>query len=290
MTVPQIADLAKSPIIVKPKFNDAKSRQLIASKWGYQNPEEAIRLEQTLNNMNRPVNARNAWRKSTYETIPEPGVHYKIDTKPTGDQVEYIGYYKVPTMDWDWPDPIHPDAAVNIENLGDAYQRVEEYAAKNPSTWGMYMTPGGIHAINMTEQATPIQFNQSKGFDILQPDPLYQGLVQRKYYPATTEGPGEWTMRTSAKPERDEDFIGHFLGTIGDAPINPQNFRLINQYHDIPIQQNLLETGLTPGILPPSGIELLERQLQSIPQKYRKKIEPSVSQMYEYYEPRIAAL
>jgi hypothetical protein len=78
---------------------------------------------------------------------------------PNGGYVDFYGSAKVPMGDWDFPDAIHHDSSVTIENLGDTYQSVKEYTNRNPnSLWQMYLTPGGVRGFEVAEQYTPRQF------------------------------------------------------------------------------------------------------------------------------------
>lgn len=143
--------------------------------------------------------------------------------------VEYISTPKIPMQDWDFPDPLHPDAAVTIRNLGDAYENLKDFTKANPDeAWKLYLTPGGVRAWNLSGQGNPQQL--AFGYQqTLNSDPLYNEYAQRS---------NTWASRLSGKPKRADDFVAFPLATIGEGLPNPTNVDWVTRFHDIPIIEN----------------------------------------------------
>jgi hypothetical protein len=253
----------------------------------------------------------------------EPGVYSnrdyirnKLDTRtlddgrPNGSYVDFYGTKNVPMGDWDFPDAIHHDSSVTINNLGDTYQSVKEYTNRNPdSLWQMYLTPGGVRGFEIAEQYTPRQFmggvdpsSPNNRFSQLNIDPNYAKMAVAIDVPSSPlkriPSPQEvmrgladdqlwdrkaiaydnfgtninqptqaFNARISSKPGRQEDFVAYPLGTIGSGIVNPYNQRILDTYHDLPIMRSQMQDGIKPGILPRSGLDLLDQHLRTVPDR-----------------------
>lgn len=214
----------------------------------------------------------------------EPGVQYQKHylTKPdvnTGDTktglVHFVGLEDVPMGDWDWRGASHPTGDPQIESLGEAYDRLDKYTTDNPdSRWQVYLTPGGVRSWEVGRRVTPEQFRNEGSFneDHLNIDPMYAAItVQGRLapqYPKETN-PAFWS-RISGKPGRPDDFVAYPLNTIGRGDIDPYNARLIQEYHDKPIQQVLAKEGINPH---KAALELLNKHLATVPRKWAIPVE-----------------
>lgn len=203
--------------------------------------------------------------------IPEEGVALRRElmtkngeTKP----VYFTNFDRVPMGDWDFPDPIHPASSVNIDNLGDVYDRLNRFTHDNPgSRFKVYLTPGGVRAFDLTNPYTPQQYADSGFFEQLKVDPNYErfSLNRRLQLPQKPFlSNSAWASRVSGKPSRPEDFVAFPIDVLGKGLPNPENQRLITTYHDIPITRAITKEGLTPGMLPESGMNLLAQQIKSL--------------------------
>lgn len=232
---------------------------------------------------------------------------------PGGGYVDFIGSAKVPMGDWDFPDAIHHESSVSIKNVGDVYDSLQKYTTDNPSSvWQTYLTPGGVRAFELGQQMTPrefasgmypqspdnrfIQLNIDENYGRLAVDQKAPGQILRR--PAL---PGEpnvngfvtlqninpddfgnninyptqaFNARISGKPGREgKDFVAYPLNIVGQGMQSPYNRRIVREYHDIPILRSMAQDGMQPGVLPMSGLELLNAHLDSIPTQYRNQIE-----------------
>lgn len=185
--------------------------------------------------------------------------------------VEYMQFGNIPMQDWDFPDAIHPNAAVTVRHLGDAYASLVKRTTDNANErWRMYLTPGGIRAWNLTDQVTPTQQNTAREYrDSMNSDPLYAMFSERE---------NVWSSRISAK-NRPDDFVAYPIAEVGNGLPNPQNLNLVQRYHDIPIIENRAASQLPAYGLPQSGVELLERQMQTLPRKVQPAIEKVLSRL-----------
>lgn len=182
-----------------------------------------------------------------------------------GGLVEYMQFGNVPMQDWDFPDAIHHDNSVTIRHLGDALDSMAERVSDNPNErWKMYLTPGGVRAWNLTDQISPTQNETAIRYaNSMQSDPLYARFSREK---------DVWSSRISAK-NRPDDFIAYPIAHVGTGLPNPQNVDLVNRYHDNPIIENRYISNVSGGGLPRSGLELLERQIQTVPRKTKPYFE-----------------
>ncbi len=88
-----------------------------------------------------------------------------------------------------------------------------------------------------------------------------------------------WAARVSGKPGRPEDFVAFPLSRVGTGIVNPYNQRIVDEYHDLPIMRSMLNDGMTPRRLPPTGMELLEYHLNTVPNNYKFGIEENLARM-----------
>lgn len=232
---------------------------------------------------------------------------------PQGGYVDFVGSARVPMGDWDFPDAIHHESSVSIKNAGDVYDSLQKYTTDNPnSVWQTYLTPGGVRAFELGQQMTPrefadgmypqspnnrfIQLNIDENYGKMAVDQKAPGQILRR--PAL---PGEpnvngfvtlqnintddfgksinyptqaFNARISGKPGREgKDFVAYPLNIVGQGMQSPYNRRIVREYHDIPILRSMAQDGMQPGVLPMSGLELLNAHLDSIPTQYRNQIE-----------------
>jgi hypothetical protein len=150
--------------------------------------------------------------------------------------VRLAGFTDMPMLDWDFPDPIHKLAdSVTVRHLGDVMELSHDYLQRNPDQRFIYnLTPGGVHAFEVSTPATPTQFYAAPDNERLAIDPNYRNLTQR---PMTVDGETlaeAFLTRTGAKPSRApaEEFIAVPIGSAGTGLADPERLRLLNQYHD----------------------------------------------------------
>lgn len=219
---------------------------------------------------NRPV-------QSLYK-VPEPGVALrremmtkKGETKP----VYFTDLDRVPMGDWDFPDDIHVKSSINIEHMGDVYDRLNRTVQDKPdSRYRVYLTPGGVRAFDLANDFTPQQYKELGFFDSLKVDPNYERfaldrrlpIIQRPFLSNET-----FASRVSGKPSRPEDFVAFPIDVIGQGLPNPENVRLISTYHDAPISKAIAREGVAP--LPDSGKELLVTQLATLDPRDARRIQ-----------------
>ena len=232
---------------------------------------------------------------------------------PQGGYVDFVGSARVPMGDLDFPGAIHHESSVSIKDVGDVYDSLQKYTTDNPnSVWQTYLTPGGVRAFELGQQMTPrefaggmypqspenrfIQLNVDENYGKMAVDQKAPGQVLRR--PAL---PGEpsvdgmvtlknsnpdnfgnninyptqaFNARISGKPGREgKDFVAYPLNVVGKGMQNPYNRRIVREYHDVPVLRSMAQDGMQPGVLPMSGLELLNAHLDSIPTQYRNQIE-----------------
>lgn len=290
------------------RFPQNKQEIIRAKEWADKLAENQFRENAYLQQQGQQLKPQNI---NPPQVLLEPGVWYsqqwlpnklkpgiRPDGLPEGKWVDFVAYDKVPMGDWDFPDAIHDPNSVSIQSLGDVYDKLVEYTAKNPqSSWQTYLTPGGVRAFEMSQQMSPRGF-ANKGytsreappsrFKELNIDPAYASIAVNKPIPGNYPNiprtreiyPREsYSARISGKPGREEDFVAYPLGAIGQGRPDARNQRLIREYHDIPIMRSMAMDGMTPGILPPTGLDLLEWHLASVPRQYREPIEIKLERM-----------
>jgi hypothetical protein len=168
----------------------------------------------------------------------EPGVLEKIEHQK-GD-LKIVGNTHLPMVDFDWPDAIHPGESITIKDAGDATQRLLQHTLENPeSKFRVYMTPGGVHAFDMSKRVTPREYFNDPQVAAMDPDVFYARMSKQLARAPGMAGPQEgifWT-RTSPKPQREGDFVGLYVGDIGEGIAHPASTRQLTQYHDQPIAQ-----------------------------------------------------
>jgi hypothetical protein len=276
------------------RFPESADEILLAKQmWEQQMEQKANRIKY-LQSQGKPLTPYDV----LYPRVQlEPGVWYHrvwMNNKlnpgtlssglPRGGHVDIIGTGKVPMGDWDFPDPIHHDSSVSIKDVGDVYDSLLKYTTDNPnSVWQTYLTPGGVRAFELGQQMTPrkfaagmypqspdnrfIQLNVDKNYGKIAVDQTKQAIFPN--YPAQS-----FNARISGKPGREgKDFVAYPLNIVGEGMQSPYNRRIVREYHDIPILRSMAQDGMQPGVLPVSGLELLNAHLDSIPTQYREQIE-----------------
>lgn len=160
--------------------------------------------------------------------------------------------------------PLNKFAQLNIdENYG-------KISANRGNIKNRTFTPEEIAEIvnnNQLEKLAPWNINKADPIDFGE-DPLAPNQA--------------WSARISGKPGRKEDFVAYPLGTVGTGIVNPYNRRIVDTYHDMPIMRSMMQDGMQPGVLPTSGLELLNKHIDTIPTKYRVGIEQNLERMGVY--------
>ena len=73
--------------------------------------------------------------------------------------------------------------------------------------------------------------------------------------------------------------MAYYLGDVGGGLVNPDSARIVHTYHDRPIMRSMMYDGMTPGTLPSSGIELLNKHLATVPRSFAAPIEQRLEHM-----------
>jgi hypothetical protein len=167
--------------------------------------------------------------------LVEPSV-----VKRTDKGTVYTGYSHLPMGDWDWADAAHKAAdSITIRDLGDLTQNFMDIKPKG--NYQLYLTPGGVHAFDLSSRENPLSYFARPDIQALNIDPNYSKLsVSSSMGQLYTEPNsfGSFNVRVSAKPERIEkripDWVGFPIGRMSftDEPINPRSLRELSEHHD----------------------------------------------------------
>lgn len=175
----------------------------------------------------------------------------------TGEQVDPValgyrrgvrlaGFTDLPVVDWDFPDAVHKLAdSVTVRHLGDVAELTHEYLKTQPDKRFLFqLTPGGVHAFELSAKTTPVQFHGDPATAALRPDPHHADLTRR---PTTVEGQpladGAFWVRTGPKPVRDRaperEFIAAPIGVMGSGLADPVQMDLLARYHNQTVAEEL---------------------------------------------------
>jgi hypothetical protein len=203
------------------------------------------------------------------------------------DNFHVVGRRDVPMGDWDWDSPSHSGDSVTISNLNNAYELIKDVAGKYNQTWDIYLTPGGVRADLMSHRMTPEQFTAAGLFDEMRIDPMYAKIsTQPRRYQNVVDNYVDlpvFNTRVSQKP-RPGDFVSYKLGTIGDAPINPYNKRIIDKYHVGGVQRALLNSPTNPY---EDAANLLAEQSNGLPSSFLSPVQQELDYFIANYKPRV---
>lgn len=168
-------------------------------------------------------------------SLVEPSVTKKIEKGTI-----YTGYSHLPMGDWDWADDVHKLAdSVTIRDLGDLTQNFMDVKPKG--NYQMYLTPGGVHAFDLSNRENPLSYFARPDIQALNIDPNYSRMAVNSSIGNIYTEPnssGSFNVRVSAKPERIEkkipDWVGFPIGRMSftDEPINPRSLQELSKYHD----------------------------------------------------------
>jgi hypothetical protein len=222
----------------------------------------------------------------------EPGVIYRVEWIPSrkrvgeeicglpkGKFVEFVSTSSIPMGDWDFPEDTHHPTSITIKNVGDVYKRLIAYTKQHNSLWKVYLTPGGVRAFDISRNINSKEFK--KDFKSLNIDPCYARLAMNqprpdvyskipKYnllYPKQS-----WAFRLSGKPNRKNDFVALYLGTVGNGKALSYNSRIVKEYHDKPIQKYCRQNNIDLDF----AKELATKHLDSIPLQFRSSIQKQI--------------
>lgn len=197
------------------------------------------------------------------------------------------GFTNTPWADWDWPSDAHEGKSVTVSNLNDIYGIVDEFTGRNNARARVYLTPKGAHAAIISHRATPQQFQDSGLFDQLNVDKNYQEIaVQGKSAPQEYLDKGfvpqsAFNVRVSQKDRPGDpiqDFVGFYLGDVGNAIPDPENLRLVNKYHDEAIRRALVDKNINAA---KEAAAVLEQgnHLAGLPLKFREPVEMALDSL-----------
>lgn len=159
--------------------------------------------------------------------------------------VEFTTFAKTPMMDWDFPDPSHPDASVTVRNLGDVEEVIREYQRDVPeSNIRLYQTPGGYRAFEFGQEVPVTQFQEA--YRQMNVDPLYARFnMHGSRVGEVFDKPG-FRARVSHKPGRTDWValpIAQFQGS--DPQLSQRSRQIVEVMHDEPIKRAYLSNPQT---------------------------------------------
>lgn len=159
-------------------------------------------------------------------------------------------FANLPMGDWDWNDVGHAHAqSITIKDLGDLVENFEDVRPKGD--FRFYLTPGGVHAFDVSSRENPTQFFGREDVKALNVDPMYQRFAigkdvsSPKFGLLPNDEGGLFSVRVSPKLERiaagQADWVGVPLGKLkyGGATPDNRSLRELAIYHDNYINQFL---------------------------------------------------
>lgn len=136
--------------------------------------------------------------------------------------VNYLEFSHVMMLDWDVPDPIHPEEACTIRDRNEAYHILKEFCLENPGwVFRVYETPGGVRAF-LTSRCVESVAEVSDLMGWLRCDPLYVKFCERRR---------SFAVRVSAKLSRKGDYVARLVGIVGVGKEDPDALEVV-RYHD----------------------------------------------------------
>tara|TARA_B100000073_G_scaffold150028_1_gene123677 strand:+ start:293 stop:1162 length:870 start_codon:yes stop_codon:yes gene_type:complete len=186
-----------------------------------------------------------------------------------GTEVEFMQLKNTPMMDWDTPDPIHPDASVTVQNLGDVEEIVRDYISKNPeSMMRLYQTPGGYRAWELGLEANATEHAPALTQMLVDPNYVkYNQYTNQVLDNGAIQNAG-FNSRISHKPGR-VDWVAQPIAEIRGSAAMPsqRSMELVQVMHDDPIKRAYLDKGGTV-----QAVELLSQHLPTASQTLQREI------------------
>tara|TARA_Y100000401_G_scaffold115271_1_gene118669 strand:- start:1166 stop:2050 length:885 start_codon:yes stop_codon:yes gene_type:complete len=191
-----------------------------------------------------------------------------------GTEVEFMQLRNTPMMDWDTPDPIHPDSSVTVQNLGDVEEIVRDYISKNPeSMMRLYQTPGGYRAWELGIEANANQHAPALTQMLVDPNYVnYNQFTDQILDNRAVQNAG-FNSRISHKPGR-IDWVAQPIAEIRGSEAMPssRSTELVKLMHDDPIKRAYLDKGGTA-----QAVALLNQHLPTASQTLQREISRRLS-------------
>ena len=258
--------------------------QVLSGAYGAPGMREKLRdLELQAFNLSQAVNeGRIARGQSPLEIGVQlaPDVFYKRQQRKDlnvpkgtpwgpGTEVEFMQLKNTPMMDWDTPDPIHPDASVTVQNLGDVEEIVRDYISKNPeSMMRLYQTPGGYRAWELGLEANATEYAPALTQMLVDPNYVkYNQYTNQVLDNGAIQNAG-FNSRISHKPGR-VDWVAQPIAEIRGSAAMPsqRSMELVQVMHDDPIKRAYLDKGGTA-----QAVALLSQHLPTASQTLQREI------------------
>ena len=186
-----------------------------------------------------------------------------------GTEVEFMQLKNTPMLDWDTPDPIHPDASVTVQNLGDVEEIIRDYTSKNPkSMMRLYQTPGGYRAWQLGMESTAQQYAPDLTQMLVDPNYVkYNQYTNQRLSNGAIQNAG-FNSRVSHKPGR-VDWVAQPIAEFRGSEAMPieRSVELVKLMHDNPIQRTYLSQGGTA-----QAVDLLKQHLPTASQVLQQEI------------------
>tara|TARA_R110002020_G_scaffold424942_1_gene634365 strand:- start:1191 stop:2060 length:870 start_codon:yes stop_codon:yes gene_type:complete len=193
----------------------------------------------------------------------------KGDPWGPGTEVEFMQLKKTPMLDWDTPDPIHPDSSVTVQNLGDVEEIVRDYTSKNPqSMMRLYQTPGGFRAWELGIESNATDYAPALTQMLVDPNYVkYNQYDNQVLDNGSILGAG-FNSRISHKPGR-VDWVAQPIAEIRGSEALPsqRSMELVDVMHDSPIKRAYLDKGGTA-----QAVQLLSKHLPTASQTLQREI------------------
>lgn len=256
-----------NPVSASLAFGDPHRQEIVANTAAWESTKGqqqvdagSATLDLYLRSLGIPSNLSGIANPPTvYYPIAE-GINYKRQFKPVtghagqatkapGTVVEFLNLADTPMADWDVAGPSHKDANVTVRHLGDVEAIAQDYVRRHPtSDLQLYLTPGGFRAWELGERHTAQEFQPR--FEQLQVDPDYARLATNelgKSIEGVPIDPAGFRSRISHKPGR-VDWVAQPLTRITgrEAMPDPVSVQRVQVFHDQPIRQHYLQSGVSP--------------------------------------------
>jgi hypothetical protein len=174
-----------------------------------------------------------------------------------------------PMLDWDTPDPIHPDASVTVQNLGDVEEIIRNHTSNNPeSMMRLYQTPGGYRAWELGVEATAQEYAPALTQMLVDPNYVkYNQYSNQRLDNGAVQNAG-FNSRISHKPGR-IDWVAQPIAEFRGKEALPvsRSLELVKVMHDDPIQRAYLDKGGTA-----QAVSLLKQHLPTASQALQQEI------------------
>ena len=281
-------NLRKQTQVFQPRVNYSVDPQLasdiLSSQYSQTSLQSKLReLEIAAFQLSQLANERRIKRGKSPKEIGlqiTPDVFYKRQQRKNqnvpkgtswgpGTEVEFMQLKNTPMLDWDTPDPIHPDASVTVQNLGDVEEIIRNHTSNNPkSMMRLYQTPGGYRAWELGVEATAQEYAPALTKMLVDPNYVkYNQYSNQRLDNGAIQNAG-FNSRISHKPGR-IDWVAQPIAEFRGKEAMPvsRSLELVKVMHDDPIQRSYLDKGGTA-----QAVSLLKQHLPTASQALQQEI------------------